>query len=140
MLQVSPSAGNRQLSKDCSPSNPMLINDRSHHNSHLHSLCTCSALYTVLLMLVDVLLHLKVLLLGPVLKTWDLVTVWCPLDIPITPQIYSHLVNTQFKGVRKKTDKTRRDICHKHHEQRLCKIFTSWVKFHFVNVLLVKLK
>jgi len=25
---VSPSAGNRQLSKDCSPSNPMLINDR----------------------------------------------------------------------------------------------------------------
>ena len=28
VLQVSPSAGNRQLSKDCSPSNPMLINDR----------------------------------------------------------------------------------------------------------------
>ena len=28
-LQVSPSAGNRQLATDCSPSNPMLINDRS---------------------------------------------------------------------------------------------------------------
>jgi len=28
LTMVSPSAGNRQLSKDCSPSNPMLINDR----------------------------------------------------------------------------------------------------------------
>ena len=28
-IQVSPSAGNRQLATDCSPSNPMLINDRS---------------------------------------------------------------------------------------------------------------
>jgi hypothetical protein len=25
---VSPSAGNRQLAKDCSPANPMLIHDR----------------------------------------------------------------------------------------------------------------
>ena len=28
LTMVSPSAGNRQLAKDCSPSNPMLINDR----------------------------------------------------------------------------------------------------------------
>ena len=28
VTMVSPSAGNRQLAKDCSPSNPMLINDR----------------------------------------------------------------------------------------------------------------
>ena len=31
---------------------------------------------------------------------------------------------------------TRRDICHKHHKQRLCKIISTRVKFHFVNVLL----
>ena len=29
----------------------------------------------------------------------------------------------------------RRDIRHKHHKQRLCKIFSSRVGFHFVNVL-----
>ena len=29
----------------------------------------------------------------------------------------------------------RRDICHKHHKQRLCKIISTWVKFYFVNVL-----
>ena len=29
----------------------------------------------------------------------------------------------------------RHDICHKHHKQRLCKIISVWVKFHFVNVL-----
>ena len=28
LTMVSPSSGNRQLAKDCSPSNPMLINDR----------------------------------------------------------------------------------------------------------------
>ena len=28
LTMVSPSAGNRQLAKDCSPSNPMLINER----------------------------------------------------------------------------------------------------------------
>ena len=28
MTMVSPSAGNRQLATDCSPSNPMLINER----------------------------------------------------------------------------------------------------------------
>ena len=26
--------------------------------------------------------------------------------------------------------KTRRDICHKHHKQRLCKIISTRVKFH----------
>ena len=26
------------------------------------------------------------------------------------------------------------DICHKHHKQRLCKIVTTWVKFHFVDM------
>ena len=30
----------------------------------------------------------------------------------------------------------RHDICHKHHKQRLCKIFRSRVKFHIVDVLL----
>ena len=30
----------------------------------------------------------------------------------------------------------RRDICHKHHKQRLCKIISTGVKFHFVTVLL----
>ena len=29
----------------------------------------------------------------------------------------------------------RRDICHKHHKQRLCRIIRTRVKFHFVNVL-----
>ena len=33
-------------------------------------------------------------------------------------------------------DPFRRDICHKHHKQRLCKIISTRVKFHFVNVLL----
>ena len=33
VTMVSPSAGNRQLAKDCSPSNPMLINDRWRHVS-----------------------------------------------------------------------------------------------------------
>ena len=28
LTMVSPSAGNRQLATDCSPSNPMLINER----------------------------------------------------------------------------------------------------------------
>ena len=32
----------------------------------------------------------------------------------------------------------RHDICHKHHKQRLCKIFRSRVKFHIVDVLLEK--
>ena len=35
---------------------------------------------------------------------------------------------------------TRHEICHKHHKQRLCKIFTTRVKFHFGNVLLVQFK
>ena len=39
----------------------------------------------------------------------------------------------QFKAIR-------RDICHKHHKQRLCKIFTTRVKFQFVNVLLVQFR
>ena len=30
----------------------------------------------------------------------------------------------------------RRDICHKHHKQRLCKIISTRVKFHFVSVFL----
>ena len=30
----------------------------------------------------------------------------------------------------------RHDICHKHHKQRLCKIISTRVKFHFGNVLL----
>ena len=30
----------------------------------------------------------------------------------------------------------RREICHKHHKQRLCKIISTRVKFHFVSVLL----
>ena len=34
----------------------------------------------------------------------------------------------------------RRDICHKHHKQRLCKNINTWVKIQFVNVLLVELK
>ena len=38
----------------------------------------------------------------------------------------------------KETDVGRRDICHKHHKQRLCKFFTTRVKFYFVNVLLVQ--
>ena len=44
VLQVSPSAGNRQLSKDCSPSNPMLINDRLPLSSS--SFITMCALHT----------------------------------------------------------------------------------------------
>ena len=32
--------------------------------------------------------------------------------------------------------KIRHDICHKHHKQRLCKIISTQVKFHFVNALL----
>ena len=31
---------------------------------------------------------------------------------------------------------TRHDICHKHHKQRLCKIVSTQVKFHFENVIL----
>ena len=34
----------------------------------------------------------------------------------------------------------RHEICHKHHKQRLCKIFTTWVKFYFGNVLSVQFK
>ena len=34
------------------------------------------------------------------------------------------------------TTACRREICHKHHKQRLCKIISSRVKFHFVSVLL----
>ena len=30
----------------------------------------------------------------------------------------------------------RREICHKHHKQRLCKIISTWVKFHPLSVLL----
>ena len=33
----------------------------------------------------------------------------------------------------------RRDICHKHHKQRLCKIIITRVKLHFVKVLLEQL-
>ena len=29
----------------------------------------------------------------------------------------------------------RHDICHKHHKQRLCKIISTRVKFHFLNRL-----
>ena len=29
-----------------------------------------------------------------------------------------------------------REICHKHHKQRLCKIISTRVKFYFVSVLL----
>ena len=32
----------------------------------------------------------------------------------------------------------RHDICHKHQKQRLCKIISTRVKFHFVSVLLVQ--
>ena len=34
------------------------------------------------------------------------------------------------------TPRGRRDFCHKHHKQCLCKIISTRVKFHFVNVLL----
>ena len=33
----------------------------------------------------------------------------------------------------------RRDICHKHHKQRLCKIISTGVKLHFVKILLEQL-
>ena len=38
LTMVSPSAGNRQLAKDCSPSNPMLINDRCDSFLEKHKL------------------------------------------------------------------------------------------------------
>ena len=34
------------------------------------------------------------------------------------------------------TTACRREICHKHHKQRLCKIISSRVKFDFLSVLL----
>ena len=53
------------------------------------------------------------------------------LNIPplqqTSPQHYRH----HYHGLR-------HEICHKHHKQRLCKIFTTRVRFHFVNVLLVQ--
>ena len=38
------------------------------------------------------------------------------------------------KNANVKLGSGRREICHKHHKQRLCKIISIRVKFHFVSV------
>ena len=48
-------------------------------------------------------------------------------------------VSFLFCASRNLTAKHRRDICHKHHKQRLCKIIITRVKLHFVKVLLEQL-
>ena len=49
-------------------------------------------------------------------------------------------IDTSLEIFQTTYDPPRHDICHKHHKQRLCKIITTRVTFHFVNVLVVQFK
>ena len=50
---------------------------------------------------------------------------------------YKHIKGrSNSVSVKRVSNSTRHDICHKHHKQRLCKIIITRVKFHLVNVFL----
>ena len=57
----------------------------------------------------------------------------------VCPWIVINISENVFK-LWKQERLIRHEICHKHHKQRLCKIFTTRVKFHFGNVLVVQFK